>query len=47
MGVRVCGATAEPVVLTGLVELVSVEVALIEVEMGAVLEAEVRTASEH
>ena len=47
MGVRVRGAAAERVVLAGLVELVALEVALVEVEMAAVLQAEVRAAGEH
>ena len=47
VGVRVCGAAAESVVLTGLVESVAAEVPLIEVDMAAVLQAKVRTAGEH
>ena len=47
MGVRVCGAAAKSVVLTGLVELITVKVALIEIEMATVLQTEVGTAGEH
>ena len=41
MGFHVRGASAEPVVFTGLVELLTAEVALVEVEMAAMLQAEV------
>ena len=47
VGVRVCGAAAEPVVFAGFVELVAAEVALVEVEVASVLQAKLRATSKH
>ena len=39
MSVVVCGTTAEAIVLSGVVELVAVKVALIEIDMATMLES--------
>ena len=38
VGVAVCGSTTETIVLTGIVELIPIKVALVEIEMSTVLE---------
>ena len=47
VGIGVRGAAAEAVVGAGLVERVTVKVALVEVHMASVLQAEIRAASEY